>query len=159
MIQDRLWNARVLDLFAGTGALGLEALSRGASQAVFVDQSPEAVRLVQSNIARCGVQDRATVLQTSSFGALRWLADRGKSFQVIFLDPPYAKGELERILPCLDPVADAGALVVAEHGVKESVPDRLGRWHRIRERRYGDTSISLYERDLPPDEGGPVHGS
>jgi 16S rRNA (guanine(966)-N(2))-methyltransferase RsmD len=156
MIADRLSDATVLDLFAGTGALGLEALSRGASQAVFVDQSQEAVTLVRSNIARCGVEDRSRVIHASSEGAIRQLASRGCSFQLIFLDPPYARGDLERILPQLDAVADQGALVVAEHGVKESLPEAPGRWRRTRERRYGDTAISLYERDVPT-EGGSAH--
>lgn len=141
----------VLDLFAGTGALGLEALSRGASQAIFVDQSHEAIRLVRSNIARCGASDRAEVIHASAEGAIRQLAGRGALFQLIFMDPPYAKGDVERILPRLDLLADTGALVVAEHGVKEALPERFGPWHRILERRYGDTAISLYEFDAPPE--------
>ncbi|MHC1741918.1 MAG: 16S rRNA (guanine(966)-N(2))-methyltransferase RsmD [Syntrophobacteraceae bacterium] len=149
IIADRLDQATVLDLFAGTGALGLEALSRGASQAIFVDQSQEAIRLVRSNIARCGVQDRTDVIHASAEAALRQLSKRGMSFQLIFLDPPYAKGILERILPQLVPVAAGGAMVIAEHGAKELPPEQSGPWQRTRERRYGDTTISFYERELP----------
>lgn len=152
IIAGRVARSTVLDLFAGTGALGLEALSRGASQAIFVDQSQEAVRLVRSNIARCGVADRAAVIHASAEAALRQLTKLGRLFQLIFLDPPYAKGILDRVLPRVVPIADEGALVVAEHGAKELLPERLGPWRRIDERRYGDTAISFYERELPSAE-------
>ncbi len=146
IIADRIDQSTVLDLFAGTGALGLEALSRGASQAIFVDQSQEAVRLVRSNIARCGAADRAAVIHASVDAALRQLTKRGLRFQLIFLDPPYAKGSLEGVLLQVAPIAEEGALAIAEHGAKELLPERLGPWRRIDERRYGDTTISFYER-------------
>lgn len=154
IIADRLRHAFVLDLFAGTGALGLEALSRGASQAIFVDQSRDAIRLVRSNIARCGAGDRSVVLQASAEAAIRMLLAQSIRFHIIFLDPPYAGGDLQRILPLLEPLAAPGALVLAEHGIRQPAPERLGGWRLARARRYGDTAISFYEQDVPGEGNG-----
>ncbi len=147
IIAARLPDARVLDLFAGTGALGLEALSRGASRAVFVDVSPDSIRLIQANIAACGATERTEVVRGSAPQVLRLLAGREDRFDLIFMDPPYGEGQVEAALPLVEAVAGEDALVVAEHHIKDVLPDRVGRWTRARERRYGDTMISLYEYD------------
>jgi len=149
IIASRLCDAHVLDLFAGTGALGLEALSRGAARAVFVDQSPEAVRLIRANIELCGAGDRAEVIHASVKQAIRRLGLKGDAFHLIFMDPPYGQGFLEENLPLLGGVARCGVLVVAEHDKKDVLSDRLEQWLKIEERRYGDTSISFFERETP----------
>lgn len=148
MIAGRLTHACVLDLFAGTGALGLEALSRGASRAVFVDQSPEAVRLIKANIVLCCVQDRAEVLLGAMEQVTRRLAREERRFDLIFLDPPYGKGYVQKALGHLEELCAGGALVIAEHSVKDELPPAWEGWVRVRERRYGDTVISFFERDL-----------
>lgn len=140
--------ARVLDLFAGTGAMGLEALSRGASEAVFVDQSPAAVRLIRSNIERCGVRDRTRVLEVPVARALKRFAGAGGLFDLILLDPPYGKGLVPDTLKGLESVAAPGCLVVAEHEGREDTPERLGPWLRTQRRKYGDTGISLFTLDV-----------
>jgi 16S rRNA (guanine966-N2)-methyltransferase len=139
----------VLDLFAGTGALGLEALSRGARRAVFVDQSPEAIRLIRANVALCGVQERVKVFHGPIDQVMRRLAGEGEAFDVIFVDPPYGKGYVEKALGRLGEIARCGALVIAEHSVKDDLPRRWAGWAKTGERRYGDTMISFYERELP----------
>jgi 16S rRNA (guanine966-N2)-methyltransferase len=139
--------ARVLDLFAGTGALGLEALSRGVAQAVFVDQSQEAVRLIRANVEMLGVQNRAKVVYGPVDQVVKRLAVQGEIFHVIFMDPPYGKDHVEKTLSHLDLVAHRKALVLAEHHVKDMSPARCARWERVRERRYGDTLVSFYERE------------
>ncbi|MBP8645829.1 MAG: 16S rRNA (guanine(966)-N(2))-methyltransferase RsmD [Syntrophobacteraceae bacterium] len=141
--------ARVLDLYAGTGALGLEALSRGAVRSVFVDDHPEALRLIRANVKLCGVEDRAEILSGPVDRVIRRLACRGEGFHLIFLDPPYGKGLLEKSIPELVPLAFPQALAVAEHGAGEVLPECLGDWVRVEERRYGDTMISFYRRDFP----------
>jgi 16S rRNA (guanine(966)-N(2))-methyltransferase RsmD len=146
MIADRLPGSRVLDLFAGTGALGLEALSRGALQAVFVDKSPDAVRLIQSNIDLCRAQDRARVILSPAVSALQRLANAQEQFHLVFMDPPYGKGCVEEALLGLDRVTPMDSLIVAEHHVKEEVPSQVKEWVRVRERPYGDTAISFFER-------------
>ncbi|GLI35806.1 16S rRNA (guanine(966)-N(2))-methyltransferase RsmD [Desulforhabdus amnigena] len=149
IIAAYLPEAGVLDLFAGTGALGLEALSRGACRAVFVDQSPEAIRLIRANVALCGVQEKVKVLHGSIDQVIRRLAGEGELFDVIFLDPPYGKGYVEKTLGRLGEIARCGALVIAEHSVKDDLPRHWAGWVRTGERRYGDTMISFYERELP----------
>jgi len=149
ILASRVSEALVLDLYAGTGAMGLEALSRGASRAVFVDDHPEAVRLIRSNIRRCGAEDRARVVLGPVDREVRKLAGQGEGFDLVFLDPPYGKGLLEKSVPPLTSLALPTTLAVAEHRVDDLLPPRLGPWLRIDERRYGDTVISFYGRDCP----------
>lgn len=147
MIASDVPGARVLDLFAGTGAMGLEALSRGAALAVFVDQSAEAVRLIRENAALCGVRDSARVFQEGITTAVRRLASLGERFDLVFADPPYGKGLIEKTLDILGAVAAPDALLVAEQHVKDSLPQIPGGWNKYRERRYGDTLIQLFLRE------------
>jgi 16S rRNA (guanine966-N2)-methyltransferase len=141
---------RVLDLFAGTGALGLEALSRGASQVVFVDQSGHAAQLIRSNIELCGVQDRVRVVHAPVDQALRRLAARREMFDLVFMDPPYGEGSVSKTLAGLRDVVPNGAWVVAEHGVKDlsSLPVVEPEWSRLQERKYGDTGVSVFVREV-----------
>ncbi len=148
IIGQAVVGARVLDLFAGTGALGLEALSRGALRAVFIDKSPDAVRLIQSNIKRCGVQDRVTVIPTSAAHAIRRLRLQGEDFDLVFLDPPYDQGLVQENLLSLADLAHSGTLVVAEHHHKELLPSGLQEWVKTQARKYGDTAVSFYAREL-----------
>lgn len=149
IIAQHIPGARVLDLFAGTGALGLEALSRGAAQAVFIDRGPEAIQLIRSNIELCGAENRARLMPGSVDRMLRKLASEGASFHVIFMDPPYGKGYIEKTLAALSPVTVPEALVIAEHSAKDVPADECGEWQRTEARRYGDTSVSFYSRDFP----------
>jgi 16S rRNA (guanine966-N2)-methyltransferase len=149
IIAEQIPDANVLDLFAGTGALGLEALSRGASRAVFVDQSAEANRLIRANVELCGVQDRATVMQKSIVQALRRLGKDGCTFDLVFMDPPYGRGTIETTLSLLDEVAAPGALLIAEHHRKDPLPERSGNWMKTQDRKYGDTVVSFLVKDSP----------
>ena len=149
IIAPHLAEARVLDLFAGTGALGLEALSRGAAHVVFVDENPGAIRLIRANAALCGAGGRATVVEAPVERALRRMSTIETSFDLVFLDPPYGQGLVEKTFPHLTEVTHSGTLAVAEHHVKDILPDAVGAWMKSRERRYGDTAVSFYLKDLP----------
>jgi 16S rRNA (guanine966-N2)-methyltransferase len=150
IIAQRIPGANVLDLFAGTGALGLEALSRGAARVLFVDDSTEAVRLIQENVRLCGVQDRARVVHGPVDRVLRrFLKENRGGFTVVFLDPPYGKGYVEKTLELLTPITDLDALVVAEHDTREDLPAKISDWLLTQGRRYGDTAISFFVRDNP----------
>lgn len=134
---------RVLDLFAGTGALGLEAISRGADEAVLVEQDATAVRAVQRNVSSLGAESRVRVLRLEAGRALRTLIDR---FDWIFLDPPYQGGALDRALRLLGDgrrLAQSG-LVIAEHDAKSPPVDGTGRLALHDRRSWGQTAISLY---------------
>lgn len=145
-------DADVLDLFAGSGALGIEALSRGARSAVFVESDQGAVRVLRQNVSALGLVERAEVRPTSVATALRQLEGTGRAFDVILLDPPYRQGLAASVLGQLAASSLPGprATVVAEHDRRDPLPDRLGEAAaslvRIRTLSYGDTAISLYRR-------------
>ncbi|MEN6441659.1 MAG: 16S rRNA (guanine(966)-N(2))-methyltransferase RsmD [Syntrophobacter sp.] len=144
IIRTEVPDARVLDLFAGTGALGLEALSRGAARTVFVDQSAGSIPLIRENIELCNARDQSVIIQDAVPSAIRKLGAKGEVFDLIFLDPPYGKGLVEKTLEILDVVAAPDAIAIAEHHVKDEPPSELKNWLRRSERRYGDTMISIY---------------
>ncbi|MAF27477.1 MAG: 16S rRNA (guanine(966)-N(2))-methyltransferase RsmD [Gemmatimonadota bacterium] len=133
----------VLDLFAGSGALGLEALSRGAIRAVFVERAQPALRVLRGNLTALGVAESAAVWPGDAF---RVLADRRDRFDLVFADPPYRE-ELEQ------PVADLASLVLAdggvfvlEHSAVVASPEGTGGMTVWKHRRYGGTSVTLYRK-------------
>jgi 16S rRNA (guanine(966)-N(2))-methyltransferase RsmD len=137
---------RVLDLFAGTGALGIEALSRGAAAAVFVEDHPESLKVLRRNLADLSLADRTTVWPLPVAAALKQLAARGESFGLAFLDPPYGGGAAAAALSTLAglPLLASGARVVVEHSRRESLPEACGGLTRLTLRRYGDTQVAFY---------------
>ena len=137
---------RVLDLFAGTGALGIEALSRGAAAAVFVEDHPESLKVLRRNLANLGLTDRTTVWPLPVTAALKHLAGRGEPFGLAFLDPPYGGGAAVTALSALaePPLLAPGARVVVEHSRREIMPEAVGALRRLSVRRYGDTQVAFY---------------
>lgn len=132
--------AQVLDLFAGTGALGLEALSRGAEAAVFVDNAT--APLLRENAERTHLAERAEIFRGDALGVLDRLGAQGRSFDLIFCDPPYHLGLWEKALASVDRaglLAPAGLMVV-EHGADENVLPLLFALHCVRSERYGKTT-------------------
>ena len=145
MLQNEIPDAVVLDLFAGTGSLGLEALSRGARRAYFVDRDRQSIALVRSNVKACGAEERSVILCSDYGSAIGRIHDRA---HIVFLDPPYKAGLME---DCLSRLASSellpeGGLIVAEHGREEILPDDLSCLHRIRDRKYGKVRVSVYEK-------------
>jgi 16S rRNA (guanine(966)-N(2))-methyltransferase RsmD len=139
--------ARVLDLFAGTGALALEALSRGATTAVLVDGAAAAVRCAEENAAALGVEARVRVVRSEVAPALARLRE---TFDLVFLDPPYAAGVVEQALAALPPLLAENARVVVEHDRRSAPGDRIGPLARVDRRRYGDTEVSFYAMKAAP---------
>ncbi|MBR1761427.1 MAG: 16S rRNA (guanine(966)-N(2))-methyltransferase RsmD [Schwartzia sp.] len=141
ILGGRVVGRRVLDLFAGTGSLGLEALSRGASFAVLVDRATG--NLLRDNAEHTRLAASARVMRGDVFASLSRLAAEGERFDLVFCDPPYAKGLWERTLAMLDtsPVLSEGALVVAECGGDERTVPPLSRLSLSREEHYGHTTL------------------
>ncbi len=135
---------RVLDLYAGTGAMALEALSRGFVEATCIDSSPAAAAVIVRNAATCGFEGRVTVVRRRVADALAGLAPG--SFDLAFVDPPYAEGP-GAALTALDRVLRTGAAVVAEHDRRSPPPDRAGGLVLEDRRAYGDTGVSIYRRE------------
>lgn len=143
--------AKVLDLFAGTGALGIEAMSRGATAAVFVEDHPEAVKALRRNLEDLGLQEQTRVWPLPVLIAVKKLAAQGEDFDVVLLDPPYAGGEAAVVLQALaslDLLAKGGQVVV-EHSRRLTLPEKCGRLSRINLRRYGDTQVAVYLLEEP----------
>ncbi|WP_108836628.1 16S rRNA (guanine(966)-N(2))-methyltransferase RsmD [Tateyamaria sp. Alg231-49] len=132
--------AHVLDLFAGTGALGLEALSRGAAAAVFVENGRVGQRLITDNIAKLKAQDETQVMRGDATRLAAW---NGAPFDLVFLDPPYGKGLGERALIAVRDWLNPGALVVWEESAAMVPPEGFG---PVDQRSFGTSQITLIER-------------
>jgi 16S rRNA (guanine966-N2)-methyltransferase len=140
----RIVGARCLDLFAGSGALGLEALSRGAAHVTFVEREPEAVRALRATLAEWGAQGA----QLERGDALSFLAGPAQPFDIAFLDPPFASGLLEEAAALLEGngwLRDA-ALIYVECGAREGVPPLPPRWVSLKAKRAGEVGYHLYAR-------------
>jgi 16S rRNA (guanine966-N2)-methyltransferase len=148
IVQFRVEGRRVLDLFAGTGQMGIEALSRGAKTATFLDRRPDAVRLVRENLNLCGFTGRANVVQGD---ALEFLSRTKETFDLIFLDPPYGTELLKNALESIakfDILSDHG-IILCESSVTETFPELPEPYQMGRVYRYGKIKITAYEKNLP----------
>ncbi len=144
ILADRTPGACFLDLFAGTGNIGIEALSRGARQATFVESSPAVSRLLRANLQRCGFERHADVrvMPVSRF----LTRQRIPVYDIVFLDAPYQTPEAEKVLPSLgrDAIIRANGVVVVEHFHTSPLDDRIGQLTLVKTYRYGDTCLSVY---------------
>ena len=140
-------DAWVLDLFAGTGALSLEAISRGAKHAVLVEEHGTALKILRDNIDTLGLKSRTRVLPLPVTRALKTLAAQGEQFSLVFLDPPYERGLVPKTLAALQDssLLLRGARVVAEHSQRETLPEMVSRLKLSQCRRYGDTQVAFYQ--------------
>ena len=146
-IQFDIEGRRVLDLFAGTGQLGIEALSRGAVFCDFVDSAPAALKVVQRNVKTCGFEDRSAC-HGKDFSA--FLSRTREKYGLIFLDPPYASGNLERALEriaAIDIVMGNG-IIVCESPVEHTLPELAVPYQKGREYCYGKIKVTLYHRGV-----------
>lgn len=136
----------VLDLFAGTGALGLEAVSRGAIKAVLVDRGREALELCRQNTATLKFGDRVELLNSSAIEAIAALGKKKQVFELVFSDPPYALTAGVPVLEALEQAAvvSEGGVAVIEHGREEELPERVGRFERIDERDFGTAIVTMF---------------
>lgn len=146
-LQSALIDARVLDLFCGSGAFGLEALSRGASSAVLVDASAQAVATAKANARAVGVEERVRVRRRDALQYAGRDARRDGPFDLVFVDPPYADKDAPRsALERLDDAVPTGGRVVLELRIGRAVADAPPGWVLEADRKYGDTRILVYRR-------------
>ena len=144
IIQFDIEGRRVLDLFAGTGQLGIEALSRGAAECVFIDRRADAVKLIRENLALCRLEDRARVRQGEALPYLR----SGEKFDIVFLDPPYASGLLAQALTdiAVFDICRAHGIIIAESAADTVLPAMPPPYTLYREYRYGKIKLTVYHR-------------
>ena len=142
ILGDRVPDARVLDLYAGSGAIGIEALSRGAAAATFVERGRPALESLRTNLARTRLADRATVVADD---VERFLAhSSGEAWDLVFLDPPYEASAIVAPLRAVEPQLAGDAMVVVKHFWRTEMPEATG-LQPVRQRRFGETMLSFLE--------------
>lgn len=135
----------VLDLFAGTGALGIEALSRGASYAVFVDRSVKSIQVIRKNISACGLEDRSKILRRDISRDINSLKSIGRRYDLVFMDPPYHKDLVRRTLSSIaeNDILIPEARIVIEHGMEEPIDEKIRYFEVLKQKRYGKTLVTI----------------
>lgn len=147
LIQFEIMEERVLDLFAGSGALGLEAASRGAECVVLVESNPTCAKVTQRNIDKSRMGDKVELQVKRVDQALLFLSSK-EPFHMIFMDPPYDKGLVVPTIESIDAlgVLDESGMIVVEHNSKTSYPDVIGPFKLGKIKKYGSTAVSIYRR-------------
>lgn len=145
-IQFEVEGRRVLDLFAGSGQMAIEALSRGAAEAVLVDQSKESISIIKQNLNKTRLAERARVVCSDY---MEFLNKAKGGFDLIFLDPPYREKFLENALKRISEIdiLKSGAIIVCERPADKALPDDFTTFHRVRDYRYGRTGVTLYRAE------------
>lgn len=148
IIGERVIDAVVLDLFAGTGAIGIEAISRGAARVFFVENNRQAVSIIKDNLSVTGFFGNAEVLPMDAMKALDKLTDMGTIFDLVYIDPPYLK-DLEK--KCLQVISEYNlvsneGIVITESSKLDSMPDNIGKFEMFRQEKYGDTILTFYQK-------------
>lgn len=149
MVQFQIPGAVVLDLFSGSGQLGIEALSRGASKVYFVDKSKASVNVITQNIETTGFVDKSKVVYMDSAD---FLSGTREKFDIVFLDPPYNQGILEKILPLVSEHMKEGGKVICEHEQRLVLPEKVGLLHLKKVYKYGKIEVSQFVYDKNCDE-------
>ena len=146
IINFDLPGAAVLDLFGGTGQLGIEALSRGARSAVFVDQREDACKIIRENLRRTKMEAQGRVVRSDYLDYLRRSREK---FDIILLDPPYAEVFLENALKCITEIdiLQTGGIIVAERPAEKELPFEFEGFTRSRDYKYGKTLLTIYRKD------------
>ena len=142
IIQFDLIEATVLDLFAGSGQLGIEALSRGAAYAVFVDNSKASIEATRENLVHTELSQNSRV---ATMDCVDFLKGTKTTFDIALLDPPYNKDILMSVLPLLEPIMNEQGIVICEHEVRLELPEKIGRLELKKQYKYGKIALTLYK--------------
>lgn len=143
-IQFDIEGKRVLDLFAGSGQMGIEALSRGAKEAVFVDKDKGAVSIIKENLKKTKLDGFTSVIQSD---ALSFLRMNVRVFDIVFLDPPYASDLLMKSLEGVSDFVADGGTVICEHSYGDDMPEEINGISKYRDYKYGKTAVTIYRKD------------
>ncbi len=137
VVAQRVPGARVLDLYAGTGAIGIEALSRGASHVTFIDTDRRALTLIEENLRHCGVRDRYAIIRAPQ-------SLLSGSFDLVVLDPPYDEPDLTASIAAAERLVAPDGLLVLEHARRRPAPEQAGRLRKTRDLMSGDSALAFY---------------
>lgn len=155
MLGQDLSGMFVLDLFAGSGAVGIEAVSHGAQWVIMVEKDPKCAEVIEENFRLLRAENDAQgslpyeLLQTDVFAAVKFLAGQDKKFDMIFIDPPYSRGLAKKALKTLEAydILQPNCVVFIQHDKKEILPEQQGRIVLFRQRKYGNTILSVYQTE------------
>lgn len=147
MIGPYFEGGQVLDLFAGTGGLGIEALSRGMDKAVFIDIEKKSIDTIGHNLVTAGLKDQAEIYRTDATRALKALAKREQQFELVFLDPPYKMKLIAELISTMEEqsIVQVNTTIVVEHDAKDVLEDTIGGFKQQRRSDYGDTAVTIYK--------------
>ena len=147
IINPYVIDSNVLDLFAGTGSLGIECLSRGALSSTFVDVSKDSINIVKSNVKKARVENESTILNLDFKTAIDRLKVQNKKFDIIFMDPPYYKNMFIDAISNIDnsDLLSEDGIIVVEHDTKDKFVDKIGRLEKSKEKKYGNTTLTFYK--------------
>lgn len=146
ILGDAVIDCVFLDLFGGTGGIGIEALSRGAKHVVFIDANIKSIKVLKGNLEHLNIKDNVEVFNTDYSTAISKLYKNRKEFDIIFIDPPYSAGMAQNALKEIDahPILAQTGLIIVEHDTRDEMPSSLGRLHMYRSKQYGSTTLSFY---------------
>jgi len=150
IIQNKLFGSQILDLYSGTGNLGLEALSRGAENVVFVEKSPAALKVLHENCHCMNYTENVKILPYDVKKALVFLSKHGCIFDIVFMDPPYDKGFEVPTIQSIDEhnLLNSEGIIIVEHLLLNNLPSHIGSFSRYDHRKYGKTAISFYRKGI-----------
>jgi 16S rRNA (guanine(966)-N(2))-methyltransferase RsmD len=154
MVKESLFNilgvevqeSDFLDLFGGTGGVGIEAISRGAKHVVFIDNSIKSINVLRKNLQALNIKDSIEVFNTDYRTAINKLYTNGRLFDIVFVDPPYNTGIAQNVLEQISEniILKDNGIIVVEHDLKDPMPDKVGCLNKYRDKRYGSTMLSFY---------------
>lgn len=146
IIGPQIHGSTFLDLYAGTGAIGMEAMSRGASQVTYVEADPERYENLVNMLEGCGCSVKADMVNAKAMDYVKKIARAGGSFDIIYMDPPYDSDELVQAIPLIGQggVLDSDGILLAEHRKNLELPDETDGLRKAKTYKYGDTMLSLY---------------
>ncbi|MHB1392034.1 MAG: 16S rRNA (guanine(966)-N(2))-methyltransferase RsmD [Clostridia bacterium] len=146
ILGDVVIDSVFLDLFGGTGGIGIEALSRGAKHAVFADADIKSIKVLKGNLEHLNIKDNVEVFNTEYSTAISKLYMNKKEFDIIFIDPPYSVGLAQNALKEIDkyPILAQSGLIIVEHDSRDDMPSSLGKLYMYRSKQYGNTTLSFY---------------
>jgi 16S rRNA (guanine(966)-N(2))-methyltransferase RsmD len=148
ILRGSIKNARFLDLYAGTGAVGIDAIKEGASEAVFVEKSQEGIKKIRDYINKSRFSEKTKIVNRKALSFIEWAEMNEMTFNIIFLDPPYHTDEIMHALSAIDKseILSNNGIVIAEHFSKRQLPDKLDNLSKYRDYIYGDTVLSFYNK-------------
>lgn len=159
ILRQRIDKTCFLDLYAGTGAVGIEALKEGAAEVVFVESSKESIKRVSELVQKAGFAEETRIITKKVLPFIQWADGNKLTFDIIFLDPPYHTDEVVSALSAIGKshILDKKGVVIAEHFKKRELPVRFGKLYKLRDYRYGDSVLSLYT-EVNDEEGCSISG-